>query len=152
MSTKEALAEIEKIKTTAKTARVNRREPDPRKLMIGKGVRQGDVYLVRVPDSWVHGEPRKGRQIADGTSIGQRHCIARSSDVTIFEGAPDAAERMYTAGYAERVPLGMSCGPVVVAKGRLLNTHPEHAHYGLPAGTYQVLYQMDESTRQRVLD
>lgn len=150
--TMDALAEVKKIERAAKKPRVERREPDARKLTIGKGVRQGDVYLTRVPSDWPHGDARKGRQIADGTSIGQRHCIAKSSEVTIYEGVADAAERMYRAGYAERVELPLLCGPVVVAKARLLNTHPEHAHYSLPPGVYQVSYQVDESTKQRVID
>jgi hypothetical protein len=34
-------------------------------------------------------------------------------------------------------------GPLVVSKDRFELTHPEHAHFSLPAGTYQVIYQGD---------
>ena len=148
----DALTVIEKIEKVAKNTRVERREPSAKEFQIGKRVRQGDVYLTRVPEDWPHGEERTNRQIADGTSIGARHCIAKSQDVKVYEPAPNAADLMVNAKYAKRVPLGLACGPVIVAKGRALNTHPEHAHFSLPAGVYQTSYQVDARTRRRVID
>jgi hypothetical protein len=43
-------------------------------------------------------------------------------------------------------------GPVVVACGPWTVTHPKHSHHDMPAGTYQVTYQLDRQTHRRVED
>ena len=40
-------------------------------------------------------------------------------------------------------------GPVIVADEAFTLTHPEHAHHRLPAGIYQVGYQLDVSEQER---
>lgn len=109
-------------------------------LPCGKGVRQGDVYLVRVQSAH-HGEKLATKQLVQGTSQGSRH-IAEGR-VTLYAENGDRPQ-----GVAETSLLG----PVVVADGPWTLTHPEHAHYRLPAGTYVTIHQMDPRTMQRVQD
>jgi hypothetical protein len=46
----------------------------------------------------------------------------------------------------------MFTGPIIEATEAFMIQHPEHAHFQLPAGTYQVTYQLDFATRERVRD
>lgn len=119
-------------------------------LLPGKAVRQGDVYLVRVGGPAVEGlhdvmrQEIDSRQLVDGTSAGSRHVVS-------------GAARVYR-GPLNRTTLPICVretallGPVVVARGEFLVTHPEHAHVRCPAGVYQVVHQVDAATRQRVQD
>jgi len=100
-------------------------------LALGEWVRQGDVYLERVPDGVPRGARRRA-QLVDGTSVGARHVAGTPAQV--FE--------------ADRVG-----GEIVVvsAAGWTLR-HPEHAHLALPAGTFRVVRQLDMQTRRAVED
>ena len=146
----EAFKSIEK-KAESSTPSVRRIERDE----IGQGVRQGDVYLIRLgaatkdapevlalvsairksakpgettlkslPETI--GEPTRVRQVAVGDTVGSRH-VAEGS-LTIY-AAPAGAHALV--------------GPIVVAFERWRLTHPEHGHFDLGAGCYQVLYQRD---------
>ena len=100
---------------------------------IGKSIRQGDVYLTRIkslPKDFVETD---NMQLAPGTTQGSRHIMVNA--------------KVYKNPKARNTE-----GPIVVAKERCLLEHPEHAHFDLPAGTYQVTYQLDYATQQRVND
>lgn len=118
-----------------------------RRIEIGSATHQGDVYVHRVADDWGRGELLGTRQVAVGSDIGSRH-IAEGDGVALYAGKklPD-----YMAPHPDIEP-GDLLGPVVVATGAWMLTHPEHAHHRLPAGTYQVTYQGDLLTRRRVVD
>lgn len=108
--------------------------------------RQGDVYFTRVVDAHPRGKELGTRQVAVGTTVGSRHVVEGA--VKVFEGR--ALPKGFTApSWTTQAEL---LGPVVVADEPFALTHPEHAHHRLPAGTYQVTYQADYSTRQRVQD
>ena len=94
---------------------------------VGQAIRQGDIYVTRIdalpkPLGGVTAE----RQLAPGTSRGSRHCV--EGEVTVY--LPPAGADALT-------------GPVIHALGRCTITHPEHAHFSLPPGFYQVTYQRD---------
>ena len=108
-----------------------------RTIETNQSVRQGDVYLTRVPDNHRRGLATTDRQLAPGTSKGSRHVVADQQGVSLFKPAD------------ETDPLA---GPIVVAEQRFRVTHPEHADFSLPSGTYQVGYQLDPRTRRRVAD
>lgn len=116
-------------------------------LLPGKCVRQGDVYLVRLGDAQIpiagRATPLKTKQLVDGTSQGSRHVVVGNA-------------RLYEADPAITLPpcvrQGALLGPVIHAVSEFTVTHPEHAHVRCPAGAYQVIHQLDESTRQRVQD
>lgn len=110
-----------------------------RALKVGQVVRQGDIYLHRVPDDHPHGQELETRQLAEGTTQGARHLV--ESGARIYEGT--------TTPPGCDVPF---LGPLVRARTRLLVSHPEHAEMDLPRGTYQVTHQQDLLTMQRVLD
>lgn len=104
-------------------------------IAVGDHIRQGDVYIVRIADA-AHGEITQDRQIAPGTTLGSRHVV-------------EGAATIYARRTTERDP---AVGPMIVATETWRLTHPEHAHYVMPAGTYQVRYQVDERTRRAVQD
>ena len=106
---------------------------------IGKIVRQGDIYIHRVEDSHPRGKSTSNRQLAMGETQGSRHVL--DGEAEIFEGSTAPT-------WAPRALLG----PLFKLFKRATVTHPEHAHVGLPAGTYQVTHQMDARTLERVRD
>lgn len=96
----------------------------------GEAVRQGDIYvtrLARIPAK--KGRRLASRQLAPGNSQGSRHC-AEGEEVALFAPAAGATDLT---------------GPLIVAKKGFRITHPEHAHFEMPAGIYQVTYQRDFS-------
>lgn len=123
-----------------------------RRIEIGTIRQQGDVYLVRVAADHPRGKPLGTRQVAVGAHVGARH-VAEGDGVEVFAGVtlpPGVALPTWAreAGLTERDMLG----PVVVATEAWCLTHPEHAHHQSQAGVDQVCYQLDYSTRQRVVD
>lgn len=118
-----------------------------RRIELGTAIQQGDVYLHRVADDHPRGKRLGTRQVAVGQQVGARH-IADGDGVEVYAG--------------DALPPGLRCpewaqpgdmlGPVIVADRPFCLAHPEHAHHSLPAGVYQVTYQLDYSTRQRVQD
>lgn len=108
---------------------------------IGCAVRQGDIYLTRIPDGAARGKELQDRQLAPGTSQGSRHVVA-GEGVRVFAAA----------GPRPELARGALLGPIVVAEQTFTVTHPEHAHFELPAGTYQCSFQMDPRTLARVED
>jgi hypothetical protein len=97
------------------------------RIEIGQAIRQGDVYvrcLASLPAE--RGKETSVRQLAPGTTQGSRHCVEGECKI---HGAPEDADRL--------------TGPIIEALGQVVITHPEHAHFALPAGFYQVTYQRD---------
>lgn len=136
--------EVQKIHDAAQTA-----DPEVRilrRIEVGRAIHQGDVYVHRVPDDYPRGKSWGSKQVAIGDTQGSRHVA--EGDVEVFETdrLPDTMSKI------PRWDADAYRGPVVVAKAPWRLTHPEHAHHQLPAGTYQVTYQMDARTRERVMD
>ena len=111
---------------------------------IGKHVRQGDVYILRVADNAPRGKETFERQLAQGNTQGSRHMAVGT--LKCFQPSTDRPAAMLSDARAY-LP-----GPLVVATKEWSVTHPEHAHYKLPAGTYQIMHQLDPRTMQRVAD
>lgn len=109
-------------------------------------IHQGDVYLHRVADGHPRGKALGTRQVAVGTTVGSRHIV--DGPVSVYEG------KALPPGF--KVPDWTTAqemlGPLVVADEPFTLTHPEHSHHELPSGCWQVTYQADYSTRQRVQD
>ena len=117
-----------------------------RRFEVGKALHQGDVYLHMVADSHPRGGLWGSKQVAIGDTTGSRHVA--EGDVEVYAGAalPDYFN------IAGGVDPAAFLGPVVVARDTWCLAHPEHADHVLPAGVYQVSYQVDMLTRQRVAD
>lgn len=97
-----------------------------RSMKICEAIRQGDIYVTRLGKLPEHGNELAARQLAPGASRGSRHCA--EGEVKIY--APPAGATPLT-------------GPFIVATEGFRITHPEHAHFEMPAGVYQVTYQRD---------
>lgn len=129
---------------------------DGRGMQIGQGGRQGDIYVYRVPEDWPRGKQLETKQLAIGNTQGSRHIAAGHVDT--FEGvkAPEFIKAVTVDG--QRVPMPL--GPCIVVKkekatrkkGKSTVSHPEHAHFLLDPGTYQVVHQIDARTLERVKD
>jgi hypothetical protein len=121
-------------------------------LRVGERVRQGDIYLVRVPNSHPHGKVWGNRQVAVGNTVGSRHVAV--GDVEVFAGDPAAIAKLFPKFNAEQ--LAACCGPVVVSKSAWTLEHPEHPHHEMgqdcEIATYQVTYQWDSRAMQAVRD
>lgn len=117
-------------------------------------IRQGDVYVVAIKAVTADWAPTKNRQLAPGLSLGSRHVV--EGDVEIFAPpTPNTRLEMRTDVDKEKRSWTISScllGPQIVAKEAFKIVHPRHAHFALPAGTYQVVYQTDPVSRQRVID
>ncbi len=106
----------------------------------GKWARQGDIYILAIEKVPVEcDQETTNRQLAPGEGRGSRHIVAGNAQLFTRKTQRDVLE-----------------GPVMVVKEgeRVVVEHPEHAHISLPAGTYQVYYQMDarQAERTRALD
>lgn len=119
-----------------------------RRIEVGTAIHQGDVYVHCVASKHPRGKIRSSGsvQVAVGTGVGSRHIAV--GDIIVYEGTQYPNDFTVPDGIEHNQLLG----PVIVAKDSWTLTHPEHAHHKLPAGTYQVTYQADMRTRQRVID
>lgn len=108
------------------------------KIEIDQVVRQGDIYVQRIRKADVpKTAPYGTTQLAPGNTQGSRHIVKGSVDLRAPEKGADALK-----------------GPYILAKERFEVTHPEHAHFSLPPGTYRVTYQRDFAQEEiaRVMD
>jgi hypothetical protein len=110
-------------------------------IKIGQLIHQGDVYVHRVADDHPRGKVVGSHKLAIGEGEGSNH-FAEGASVVCHEGTT----------VPEWLARGTFLGPVVVATDRWMVTHPKHACYSMPAGTYQVAHQMDARTLQRQRD
>ena len=103
-------------------------------LPYGYYVRQGDVYIQRLPidEVDVSGfEPTTERQIAPGTTAGSRHVVT-SGDVSIYDRVTDDLT-----------------GPVIVAPHGFYLSHPKHADMDIRLpGAYLCTFPVDEKARE----
>lgn len=104
---------------------------------IGQAIRQGDIYLIRIPKKPKEYTAQRARMtdnLAPGVTEGSRHTINLGAKCEVFDNPSNTD------------PL---LGPVVVAGDEFSLLHPEHAHFKLPAGTYQCRFQQDWDAEER---
>ncbi len=101
----------------------------------GDAIRQGDLYVIRLASLPEGAEvmAEAPMQLVPGRSRGSRHTITRET----FAGCA-----LYRLAATTELD-----GPVIVAREAFEISHPEHGHFVLPAGTYQVRYQRRWSSR-----
>lgn len=128
---------VQKVTTAAENSSQELRNIES--LKIGQGIRQGDVYLIRIEDAEV-GVPMRTKQLAIGVTMGSQHIVP--GYVMLYE---NVSRPKYVRDEA-------ILGPVVKSDKRFVLTHPEHAHFSLPAGTYQCVFQLDARTKKAVVD
>lgn len=110
-------------------------------MQIGQVVRQGDIYIHKVPSNHPHGAELKNHQLAIGNSQGSRHIADKSFKVFEAKKAPHYCEPTVFLG-----PCIKTDDP------NAMITHPEHGNIATGAGTFQITHQMDIRTLQRVRD
>lgn len=136
----ETMTAIEAMRTIEKQAESASQDVrDIKDMAIGAVVRQGDIYIHRVPSSHPHGPEVKSRQLAEGSTMNSRHMA--ESPAKVYEGTT-----------APKDCNTVLLGPCVESDKPFTVSHPEHAHINLPAGIYQITHQMDARTLQRVRD
>lgn len=124
------------------------------KIEVGEHVRQGDIAILCIGNGKLTealkkekkarlGAETDNHQLAPGTNKGSRHILAptKAKSLTVFTPAQGRPEIE---------------GPIFETTERVTITHPEHGHISIPAGTYQVDYQVDhrseEAKQRRVQD
>jgi hypothetical protein len=113
-------------------------------IAVGHHVRQGDVYLQRISSfNKSDYEVTNERQLAEGNTKGASHTVDAS--VTVYKPVNKQNVKTQNNGF-------IMLGPVIESKDRFTLMHKQHAHFSMPAGTYQVSYQIDPQTMSRVLD
>lgn len=135
MTTKNAIEVLSEIEAAAKSNPQDVRMVRTMEVG-GPACRQGDIYVWRIKSVPKGATKRGERQLALGTTKGSRHVAA-------------AGPSLYDLPQAKRHAL---LGPIVKAPERWTIEHPEHAHVSLPAGCYQIGYQLDARTRRAVAD
>ena len=108
---------------------------------VGDVFRQGDIYIVKVEDSHKKGDETGITKLAEGSSKGSSHIAV--GNVRVFKGSLPSD---YDYSLDDLV------GPCIVATDRFAIEHPEHDDVSLPAGTYQIMYQLDTRTMSKVID
>lgn len=96
-------------------------------IKIGQAFRQGDVYVTRIAELPKNIVGTMNLQIAKGQTKGSRHILAETAGLRVYN-------------LKESGPLD---GPVFTSTEEICLTHPEHAHFRFPAGTYSTHYQQD---------
>jgi len=111
-------------------------------LGIGQVARQGDVYIQRVK-SLKKIRKIENRQLAPGITAGSRHVVCDDPAVRVYQTDPTISDRQSS----------IQVGPGVESPVEWSVTHPKHGwHTKLPAGCYQIWYQIDRKTMERVRD
>ena len=113
---------------------------------VGAVARQGDVYLHAVAADHPGGARTQERQLVPGATQGSRHVAVGAVEVRLGTTLPPWVQA------PPGVLAAALLGPLLRVRRRAVVTHPEHAHVSLPVGTWQVTYQLDARTRQRVQD
>src|SRR3990167_464200 len=145
MNAQEVIHKIQEVAKANQKRDEAHKTREVRGLKAGECYRQGDLYVFKVADSHPVGSELKRHQLADGISIGQRHCLV--GDFKVYEGkkAPTGI-----ADLQARAWLGYAFD--VLTPGAI-NTHPEHDNFRLmECGRYQVVHQVDYMTLRRVAD
>lgn len=118
----------------------------------GQMIRQGDIYLICIngmKEIKVFNDVnvtiaeytkslktnKKQHQLVPGSTMGSRHMVDSKVMMSIN-------------------PTNKSTliGPVLRSTESFVVTHPEHAHFHMPAGDYLVCYQLNDKTKERVKD
>ncbi len=112
-------------------------------IKIGQTVRQGDIYVTRIdPKKVQKGNLIINRKLAPGNSVGASHAVMEDPQVKLYKSTAPLRTGMIEA----------MRGPVIMAEKEFSIIHQKHAWDKLPAGCYEVTYQMDFATKQRALD
>lgn len=163
MSTKE-LEVLEKIKDHAKSTRRNRDYSD-REYKPGEGIRQGDVYLFFIRDVSRQEQHKELTELFQPDSQSWLTSSDPGSTKDHIIKVPEHGDiKAITLHRTYRMPLELEehvrfmqgniplLGPTVRAREPFVLTHKKHDNFTLPAGMWQLVFQLDPRTRRRVID
>lgn len=110
----------------------------PEAANFGEHVRQGDIYITLLESVPAGAKPAKPEaQLAPGTTKGSRHVLDSMEGVECFEHPTKDVLQ----------------GPVLRLSQERTITHPDHGHWTLSPGTYNITYQRAYAEeRRRVAD
>ena len=116
---------------------------------VGDRSHQGDIIIIRIAALPASAKIRQNRQIAEGTTQGSRHILARG---TVYNCDRDEVARAIESATKRNVAMDY-IGPVFVSPANPTKndlTHPEHGNQGFPAGAVcAVVYQRNMDAEQR---
>lgn len=126
---------LDKIESTAEKIKSDDQQTFPVAAIDGDHFRQGDIYIWKrdsIPASAIKAK-KKDAQLAPGTSKGSRHILDSLEGVEVFQ--IDSSD-----------PLQ---GPFLKTGQERVVTHPEHGNVLLPAGCYEITYQLAYAEERR---
>lgn len=143
-----AMEAFKKIEEYA-TKKANKRDRHvPKNFPLDKKIRQGDIYITRIkhPENMENTYKDYGdNQLAPGFSEGSRH-IASGNNIKLFT----LIDKSQKEGQDRINPITL--GPVIINDEPSVITHPTHGNVHLPPGAWQITYQLDFASKQRVRD
>lgn len=103
-------------------------------------LRQGDLYILKLPGLPTGLKPRKSRQLADGDTQGSRHVLQGQAEV--FDADPSDVIALVNKEYRGTELREYMIGPVFRTSGGCVIEHPEHGNRTLAdPGCYGVVFQ-----------
>lgn len=103
-------------------------------------LRQGDIYILKLPTIPAKATPRTNRQLADGNTQGSRHVL--KGKVELYDAEPGDVLAMVREEYPEVDLRDYQIGPVFRTAGGSVVEHPEHGNRELSEpGCYGVVFQ-----------
>ncbi len=118
------------------------RSDEPREVSLGKQdvLRQGDIYIARIPSLPVTKKIRKDRQLADGNTQGSRHVL--TGDADLYDPDTTAMREVLAKSYPHLDVQDYQIGPTFETRGPVTVEHPEHGNRTLTEpGCYATVFQ-----------
>lgn len=118
------------------------RSDAPREVSLGKQdvIRQGDIYIARIPNLPAKMTARKNRQLADGNTQGSRHVL--NGDAELYDPDIDGMKEVLAKAYPQLDVQDYQIGPAFETHGPVTVDHPEHGNRTLTEpGCYAVVFQ-----------
>jgi len=120
----------------------------------GAGIRQGDIYIININDMTQIELFKKSTPVLVNIA-NYITTLKQSNDYQLVPGSTKGSRHFACGDIVVKTnPTNRSSvvGPIIEAKTSFVITHPEHAHFQLPAGKYIVCYQLNAQTKTRVKD
>jgi hypothetical protein len=129
-----AVESLSRVQSVAESIRCGDTQWFPVAASPGDWVRQGDIkitFMAGVPDGATPG--KQEAQLAPGTTKGSRHILDSLEGVTCYDHpVKDVLQ-----------------GPVLQLSQERTVTHPDHGHWVLPPGTFNITYQRAYAEERR---
>ena len=146
---KKVLEDLSRVKGSVKPEQMNDNSPQVLSTVShGDVIRQGDVYLVCIPQL-PEGTLANSNQLAPGDTQGSRHCMVGPCKIYDPKDRQEVADLINGLVKGAHVVAEL-VGPVIDAKAGSALEHPEHRHFHQKEDcNWAVVYQRDHAEEVR---